>query len=247
MDATRVKDEGNEAFKAGQFANAISLYSSALSLCDSNKTEDAIKLKSTLLCNRAACHLKLSNFQNSVDDCNAALELTPMMPKALYRRAQGSIELSDCKSAFKDLSVLTRIEPQNKECTSLLRKVSAMVEAERKDETEVKKLLTYLRTLKPVGDEKKIEDALKGLIGLCIEEKLHSCDLGRKGGVSWLCTFLKEALDRVDIEMRQGEHNSESRESISVKLATLALRVLGAATSHDVFVNEFVCPNKVSE
>lgn len=43
---------------------------------------------STLLNNRAACHLKNGNSRGCIDDCSKSLELVPVNLKALIRRAQ---------------------------------------------------------------------------------------------------------------------------------------------------------------
>ena len=43
---------------------------------------------STLLNNRAACHLKNGNIRGCIDDCTKSLELVPVNLKALLRRAQ---------------------------------------------------------------------------------------------------------------------------------------------------------------
>ena len=43
---------------------------------------------STLLNNRAACHLKNGNSQACVQDCTHSLQLVPVNIKALVRRAQ---------------------------------------------------------------------------------------------------------------------------------------------------------------
>jgi hypothetical protein len=43
---------------------------------------------STLLNNRAACHLKNGNSRGCIDDCTKSLELVPVNLKALLRRAQ---------------------------------------------------------------------------------------------------------------------------------------------------------------
>lgn len=40
-----------------------------------------------LLCNRAACRLKLGQWEKAVEDCNAALDAQPQYTKALLRRA----------------------------------------------------------------------------------------------------------------------------------------------------------------
>ena len=74
-DPEKLKAEGNDSFKAGNYEEALVKYTRAIELSD--KDSD----KSTYLKNRAAVHLKKENYEKVVDDCTAALELTQNDPK----------------------------------------------------------------------------------------------------------------------------------------------------------------------
>ena len=62
---------------------------------------DQAKLRATLLCNRAVCHLKLGAWQAAADDATACLHADNSMHKALYRRAvvSGAAVLRCCGAA----------------------------------------------------------------------------------------------------------------------------------------------------
>ena len=100
-----LKQRGNEAFRKGQIAEAVALYTQALDQLASDAAgaaqEQRRKMRSTLLCNRAAARLKWqpggqagedeassrAQLEATVEDCSAALEDDPSNQKALFRRA----------------------------------------------------------------------------------------------------------------------------------------------------------------
>ncbi|BGP03953.1 TPR_REGION domain-containing protein [Rhodotorula toruloides] len=95
--AEELKAAGNAAFKAGNFDLALANYSTAIQLDPS---------VSTYALNRAAVHLKLSNWRDAERDSTTALELDGgANPKALYRRGlarKGLGKLSAAKEDFEE-------------------------------------------------------------------------------------------------------------------------------------------------
>ena len=71
---------GNEAFSAGNFAEAENQYSEAL------QSEGGLPadVKLTLLTNRATARFRARKFDGSLEDCDAALAIKPGHVKALY-------------------------------------------------------------------------------------------------------------------------------------------------------------------
>lgn len=82
-EASKFKDEGNEAFKNGKYEAAIELYTKAIECVKEGTFDKAVYYK-----NRAAAYLKLDEFKNAMDDTTKALDITPNDPKALFRRCQ---------------------------------------------------------------------------------------------------------------------------------------------------------------
>jgi stress-induced-phosphoprotein 1 len=53
--------------------------------------------------NRAACYKQLSNFDGTIGDCTAVLEVEPDNSKALIRRAQAYEAVERYKSSLQDV------------------------------------------------------------------------------------------------------------------------------------------------
>ena len=60
-DANKLKDAGNEAFKAQRWDDALECYTKAIKLVDEENKDRAVFLK-----NRAATYLKLEQYEDAV-------------------------------------------------------------------------------------------------------------------------------------------------------------------------------------
>lgn len=63
-----LKDLGNDCFAGGDDDEAVKIYSKALDACHASMAD----LVGTMLCNRAACHLKRARWKECIDDCSEA-------------------------------------------------------------------------------------------------------------------------------------------------------------------------------
>lgn len=79
-EAQQCKDKGNALFKAGRLEEAVVEYSCGVGL---DQAMDAV-----LLCNQAACELKLRRFEDALRSATASAELRPAWSKAHFRRAE---------------------------------------------------------------------------------------------------------------------------------------------------------------
>ncbi|KAJ4950657.1 hypothetical protein NE237_027489 [Protea cynaroides] len=100
------RNSGNDLFKASKFLEACVAYGEGL---------EYDPLNSVLLCNRAACRSKLSQFEKAVEDCTNALNLRPSYSKARLRRADCYAKLERWEAAIKEYEMLKREAPGNEE------------------------------------------------------------------------------------------------------------------------------------
>ncbi|XP_039116246.1 TPR repeat-containing thioredoxin TTL1-like isoform X2 [Dioscorea cayenensis subsp. rotundata] len=103
--------EGNDFFKASNFAEACIAYGEGLKYDPSN---------SVLHCNRAACRSKLGQWEKSIEDCNEALKIQPNYTKALLRRATSYSKLERWVEAVRDYEVLRKELPGDNEVAEAL-------------------------------------------------------------------------------------------------------------------------------
>ncbi|KAL5105889.1 Mitochondrial import receptor subunit TOM70 [Taenia crassiceps] len=104
--AISLKNRGNRYFRAGRYAKAVECYTEALEQCPPTAVEE----RATFFQNRAAARENLRQFEAAVEDCNAALELSPTYLKALNRRARLYERLNDLSHWLFDITACCLLE-----------------------------------------------------------------------------------------------------------------------------------------
>ncbi|XP_053572192.1 tetratricopeptide repeat protein 1 [Bombina bombina] len=107
--STCLKEEGNNLFKKGDYADAEASYTQAILICPAAFQKD----RSILFSNRAAARIKQDKNDLALKDCSKAIDLNPDYIRALLRRAElyektDKLDeaLADYKSVLeKDMSV----------------------------------------------------------------------------------------------------------------------------------------------
>ncbi|XP_039562254.1 sperm-associated antigen 1 [Passer montanus] len=107
--AAKLKSEGNELFKSGQFGAAVLKYSEAIEYVAGLGEQSPDDL-SILYSNRAACYLKEGNCSDCIQDCNRALELQPFSLKPLLRRAMANESMERYRQAYIDYKTVLQID-----------------------------------------------------------------------------------------------------------------------------------------
>jgi stress-induced-phosphoprotein 1 len=129
--ATKAKDEGNTAFKAGDFPTAVRLYTEAIKRDPDNFVYYA---------NRATARSKLMEFSGALEDCDKALKLNPRYTKALVRRGNIQFLTKEYHKALETLKQALEIEPDNAEAQDTLRKVMMKInEASSSDKPDAER------------------------------------------------------------------------------------------------------------
>mmetsp|Transcript_26042 Transcript_26042/g.38537 ORF Transcript_26042/g.38537 Transcript_26042/m.38537 type:complete len:569 (-) Transcript_26042:89-1795(-) len=139
-DCEAQKVKGNEAFAAGEYAQAVLLYTLVLDktaeLPDAPDVE-AVKKKQTtkdqskqplkqlfprhiILANRSACFLKLGYHEKALVDGNDASIIEPSYIKGFFRKGLALHAMGQYQKAIESLAVAQKIEPNNKQIKQAL-------------------------------------------------------------------------------------------------------------------------------
>jgi len=106
--AQSAKEDGNEAFKASQYEQAIEFYTRAIALCTESDLED----KAAMYNNRAACYSQYHNYPEVVKDSTECLKIQPNNVKALIRRGIAYEALEKFQLGLDDMRQVLLIDPQ---------------------------------------------------------------------------------------------------------------------------------------
>ncbi|XP_078175800.1 70 kDa peptidyl-prolyl isomerase-like [Carex rostrata] len=149
--AGKKKEEGNVLFKSGNYARASKRYEKAAksieydsSFSDEEKKQSKL-LKISCNLNNAACKLKLKDYKEAEKLCTKVLELDGKNVKALYRRAQAYMNLSDLDLAEIDIKKALEIDPDNRDVKLEYKTLKEKVkEYNRKDKQLYSKMFAKL-------------------------------------------------------------------------------------------------------
>lgn len=103
--------------------------------------QEAKKIKLQSYLNIAACSIKTKDFESAVHACNEALKIDPLNKKALFRRARATAlpinsGVEEFKKALTDLKSLNQLDPNNAIVEKEIKRLSRLVEINRKREHE---------------------------------------------------------------------------------------------------------------
>eukprot|EP00980_Cylindrotheca_fusiformis_P001567 scaffold359_cov96-Cylindrotheca_fusiformis.AAC.2 len=140
------KKRGNEAFGAGEYAQAILLYSLALDKAEelpdaggiSNTTTTTMLLfpRDVTLSNRAACFLKLGQHEKAEADAKLASTMNPQNVKALFRRGLALHAMKQYSDAIPILAEAHKLEPKNRQIKEALQFAEVRMTQEQRKRME---------------------------------------------------------------------------------------------------------------
>lgn len=123
--AERLKKQANAKFNKGDIENSRTLYSDAIGCIPQNHmqySQGVKSLLSMLYSNRAVTYFRDKHYQESLDDCNKAIELDPMGEKSYIRKARALGGLEDYIGARRCLEEASAKMPASKKIREELMK-----------------------------------------------------------------------------------------------------------------------------
>lgn len=94
-EAKKAKDEGNEAFKKGDFKAATSHYTKGINFVEDEEGKDLEEILKVLRLNAAQSQIKLGQYSEAIKNCDKVLEKDTNNLKALYRRGFSHLKNQD--------------------------------------------------------------------------------------------------------------------------------------------------------
>ncbi|PNY10003.1 peptidyl-prolyl cis-trans isomerase fkbp62-like protein, partial [Trifolium pratense] len=219
--AGKKKEEGNVLFKAGKYARASKRYEKAVKYIeyDSSFSDEEKKLSKTLkiasLLNNAACKLKLKEYKDAEKLCTKVLDIESTNVKALYRRAQASIQLTDLDLAEIDIKKALEVDPDNREVKLEYRNLKEKVKEYNKKQAKfygnmfsLTKNQRYRRNLWVLTTESVLAEYLfsMGLIIVSFMDYGKNCYLTTFTFTATSPYFMKAI--RLDLSIRVGKKGS---------------------------------------
>ena len=113
--ALRLKDDGNEKFKAKLFKQAEGHYKDALQHADTvkNETEELKDLKVKVLQNMSVCTNNTSDFKDTILQCSKAIKIDATATKAWYLRSVANLKLNNFDEAATDCKMAVTLNPSD--------------------------------------------------------------------------------------------------------------------------------------
>ncbi|XP_066420602.1 tetratricopeptide repeat protein 12 isoform X2 [Molothrus aeneus] len=130
--ANALKEQGNEAFRAGDFALAIQRYSEGL---------EKLRDKQELYTNRAQAYLKLHEYEKAISDCEWALKCNKNCLKAYFLMGKAHLALQHFSESRQCYEKMLQIDPQKenlfKECVAEARLEEQRLREEQRAQREL--------------------------------------------------------------------------------------------------------------
>lgn len=123
-EAEKLKNQGNDCFKKGEYLEAVSMYTQGLQTCPLAYSKE----RSILYANRAAAKSKLLEREDAISDCAKAIELNPSYVKAYVRRAQMYEETEKFDEALEDYKKVLTFDPTHTDANYAVRRLPQLIE-----------------------------------------------------------------------------------------------------------------------
>ncbi|KAI6682622.1 hypothetical protein NL676_036503 [Syzygium grande] len=127
--ANEAKLEGNKLFADSQYGEALLKYELALKVAPDIPA--SMEIRSICHGNRAICLLKMGNYEDTIKECNKALELNPTYMKALVRRSEAHEKLENYEEALADNKKILEMDPSNNQAKKAIVRLEPLAAEKR--------------------------------------------------------------------------------------------------------------------
>ncbi|XP_062170646.1 uncharacterized protein LOC133876393 [Alnus glutinosa] len=156
--ALNMIERAHQMYREGRYSEALGFYTEALAMAKTNPQKIALHS------NRAACFLKLHDFNKAAEECTSVLELDHKHTGALMLRAQTLVTLKEYHSALFDVNRLLDLNPSSEVYQNLQARLRTQLslapipesEAELEEDEEDKDEAESNRN----GEEEQFEDVV---------------------------------------------------------------------------------------
>mmetsp|Transcript_32796 Transcript_32796/g.82723 ORF Transcript_32796/g.82723 Transcript_32796/m.82723 type:complete len:373 (+) Transcript_32796:91-1209(+) len=125
--AEQCKEDGNKAFKKGEWEEAVRLYLEGVAAVDTMMMHPAEDVKCACYSNMAAALIKQDKWKEAMEACDLALKIDETNVKALLRRAQSGLKVGGrAVRVEEDIRVVLAAEPRNKDALGLRAELERM-------------------------------------------------------------------------------------------------------------------------
>uniref|UniRef100_A0A915J0J2 Protein unc-45 homolog B n=1 Tax=Romanomermis culicivorax TaxID=13658 RepID=A0A915J0J2_ROMCU len=205
MEIIKLKNEGNNFFKASEFNKALNCYTKALKLFKmsqngqingekfpDNADKEVKQIECALHSNRSQVYLKIKNFEAAEKDASKALEISPTDAKVLFRRCQARENLNKWSEAFDDAKRALHYDKNNGVLIQTAKRLAELVESKRNEavKTEHRLKSMYLLCFDSKTEMEKRVQAMNNLLVLS-RENAGANMLLESGGVQKLMETIK--------------------------------------------------------
>ncbi|GMJ07204.1 tetratricopeptide repeat 1 [Hibiscus trionum] len=154
--ANDAKMVGNKLFGNGQYEEALLQYEIALQA--TAEMPSASEICSICHSNRAVCFLKLGNYEETIKECNKALELNPSYMKALVRRGEAHEKLEHFEEAIADMKRILELDPAHDQARKAIRRLEPLAAEKREKMKE-----------EMIGKLKELGNSVLGRFGMSVD------------------------------------------------------------------------------
>eukprot|EP01123_Difflugia_compressa_P004587 TRINITY_DN16028_c0_g1_i1.p1 TRINITY_DN16028_c0_g1~~TRINITY_DN16028_c0_g1_i1.p1 ORF type:complete len:587 (-),score=151.01 TRINITY_DN16028_c0_g1_i1:105-1865(-) len=151
--SAKAKDEGNDFFKKGQFAQAVDRYSEAIKRDPGNYV---------LYTNRATALTKLGAFGDALKDCDKCIELNPKFIKAYLKKGNVYFVTKQYQKCLDVYGVALEIEPDNAEIQEAMNKAIDQI-SRGQDKESVKRNLENSPELQAILRDPMMQQVLQAI------------------------------------------------------------------------------------